>query len=59
MKILVSVRTQVYGSRDEVEIEISDEDLGGLTPEERDLKIEEQAREAMFSMIEWNWKEVK
>ena len=59
MKLIVNVRTRFIKSQDQMEIEISDEDLEGLTQEERDAEIEKQAKEAMFSMIEWDWQEVK
>jgi hypothetical protein len=51
MKIEVSVSTRVVGSRVKEIIELPDD-----TPED---EIEEYARETMFEMIEWNWRETE
>jgi hypothetical protein len=37
------------------EITIDDDVLEGLTEAEQDEIIEEDAREAMFNLIEWGW----
>lgn len=50
MKIEVSVRTNLVGSKVTEVIELPDD----FTDEE----IEAAARDAMFNMIEWNWQKV-
>jgi len=47
MKIKVHVTTGLVGADRECEIEVDDDAT--------DDQIEEQAREAMFELIEWAW----
>jgi hypothetical protein len=55
MKIEVSVRTDLVGSKVSRVIEIDDADLEGLDQDERDQRIEEIAKETAFDMFQWNW----
>ena len=50
-KIIVSVSTGYVGCRKETEMEVDD----SVTDDE----IDEQAREVMFEMIEWNWRDAE
>lgn len=59
MKVEVYVGTDVHQSQVKRIIEVDDEDLEGLTPDQQDLVIEEQARDQMFSMIHWGWGRVE
>jgi hypothetical protein len=55
MTIRVSVSTGKVGSRCTTEFEIDDDELEGLSDEERDDEIDEMAQQVMFGMIDWNW----
>lgn len=58
MKIQVYL-TIGYSSADhEDELEIPDEDLEGLTPEQKNNLIDEEVREWASNYIEWGWKEI-
>jgi hypothetical protein len=59
MKTLVHAQTNKIGSRCEETVEIDDEDLEGLEGYERELAIDDIAREVMFGLIEWGWEEKK
>jgi hypothetical protein len=48
-KIIVSVSTGFVGCRKEEEIEVDDDAT--------DEQIDEEARDVMLSMIEWNWRD--
>lgn len=50
MRIKVHVTTGLVGSDRECEIEVEDDAT--------DDQIEEQAREAMFDLIEWTWSRI-
>ncbi len=47
-RITVTVRTNKVGSKCETWIEVEDD--------AEDAEIEELARDAMYEMIEWNWR---
>lgn len=55
MKISVYVATNKIGSDITDEIEVPDEELDGLTAEQREARIESEAREWLFENIEWGW----
>jgi hypothetical protein len=55
MKIKVWVSLSLAGCTKEVEIEVPAEDYAGMTEHDRDIVLEEYARDAMFEMIEWSW----
>jgi len=58
MKFKVWVSTGLVGSKRETIVEIPDNDIEGLTARARNYIIEEDCKEAMFEMIEWNFEEV-
>jgi hypothetical protein len=59
MKVTVYVSTGFVGSRREEEIEIDDEDIAGMTEQERDDYIDDQAREVLWELINWGWEPVE
>ena len=59
MKIEVYVHTGLVGSEQKDILEIDDEDLKGMSDIDREDYIEHKAREFMFNMIDWGYREVK
>lgn len=60
MKVRVRVSTNKIGSDSYNEIEIDDEDLEGLSEEEKEKEIDKLAFDVICeSMIDWGWQEVK
>lgn len=53
-KFRVTVSTNKVGSKCEDTYEIDDEDIKGMS----DNDVEEELREAMFQMIEWNYERI-
>lgn len=51
------IATDKYGSECEGEFTVEDEEIEGMTPEQVDRYIEEQARECCFQYIEWSYVE--
>lgn len=58
MKIRVKVSTNKVGSEDEDTFEIADDELEGLSEDDRNKAIEETAQQVMFEMIDWYWEPV-
>ena len=57
MKIKAFVSTKYIGSKVEDEIEIPDDELEDLSPEEREKAIQETVMEWMYQNIDWGWSE--
>lgn len=57
MKLSVWACTNKVGSKSLREIEIDDEELEGMTEEEREKYIDEYCQDEMRQMIEWGWSE--
>lgn len=55
MKVTFWVATDRIGSKCERTIEIPDEELEGLTPDEQEDLIEEYGKEEIWWMAEWGW----
>lgn len=56
IEIEVSVRTCVVGSERTTTVEIYNEDIEGMTEQERSDYIEEVCKEAAFDMVDWSYK---
>lgn len=54
VKILVRVRTEKVGSECREMVEFDRTDWEAMSPEER----EDELREVVWNMAEWNWNEV-
>ena len=50
--ILISVRTQMQGSQVETELSLDRKNWNAMTSNEK----EDECRDAMFDLIEWNWR---
>lgn len=57
-KFKVSLSTKYVGSKVEDEIEIEDEELEGMSTNERETYIEDVVREWVYDEIDWGWVEV-
>lgn len=55
MRVKVTASTNKIGSASSTTIEVDDEDLEDCSEKLRDEIIEEQAREAMWNLVDWDW----
>jgi hypothetical protein len=58
MKLKVWIATDKVGSKCERTVEVPDEELEGLDEQQRQEHFEEYAREEIWNMAEWGWKEM-
>lgn len=57
MKFEVYVRTNKIGSKSSTVVDVDDEDLEGLTDEERTRWLDNVLIESLWELIDWGWKE--
>ena len=55
-KFTASVQTWKIGSKYTVPFEVPDDELEGLSEEERNAVIDDYAQEALSNVWEWGWK---
>jgi hypothetical protein len=55
MKVTFWIQTNKIGSRCESVQDIPDEDLEGLSRQERDKYLEEWGKDTIWNMAEWGW----
>lgn len=59
MKIKAWVKTYALGSMCTWQTEIDDEEVEGMTAEERDKYISELVEEELHNEVEWGWEVVE
>jgi hypothetical protein len=59
MKVEVWVATYKVGSKCSDTIEIPEEELEGMDEKQRAQHIEDSARDAIWNMADWGWREVE
>lgn len=58
MKLRIYVETGIVGGDRESIIEVLDEELEGLTEEQRQATLEEIATDEFNNLVSWGWEEV-
>jgi hypothetical protein len=59
MKVELTVSIGLVGCKRSRIFDVPDEDVEGLSKDERAAVIDEIAQDKLWSLVSWNWKEVE